>query len=350
MKYYLIYSLGSIFLLILLLLFIYLSFLIFQKYKNEKNNKILTDLEETLKNIENDILSTLRRFNSISKSQTRYLEKHKKIKNLYKILINYLEEFENLKEINQKKISFINIFEIQKNQRTLFIFKTKIDNFVEEYKSLTKIINDSWNLIETGSNESFEILNYINKYLEINKDILNISYSFVKEKLNNLYELTKTIEEQKQTNKITNVANSIEENKKRIILFANKINNLVKIEISIKKFLPLLIKESNLNIEEIELLNNEYLMIKNSNWILEPLNIIIKKLGYIFNLIFIFQNNKYWNFKINDLITKSTNILKIVNKNHEKFLSFKNLLEEENFYKLNLYFKTSMKKLKKFIF
>lgn len=255
---------------IIIICFIALIAVVFLIIRNSKlqnyKDSISKMSAQIVKNNSNN-RAAIARIKHLSKDSNRYqsdLNKLEKIsKNIEKITIKLQECKNNFLESLKK----YNLTICKKNYLNFILAHKEYIALNSEFSAISDTINKHLNVIENVVLNSFELLNQLDKKLDANKNNLSVSYPLLKQELVELKGITIELESQKNSRNLRDVSSILTEQSKRLTAFAEKISHIESIEWLIFKYLPKTIekaKESGKIKDSINSIENNLLTIQAS--------------------------------------------------------------------------------------
>ena len=355
-------KIALILILLLIVLGTLLSIFIYLYWRKNKLTKYKNQIDEwtkKIKNTDNNLVTTINRFQAISTNQKDFetkLATLKRISNkMDKLIYSLNDSFKDIREAIEKykvkeATKLINKCEPQYNE---YLAKAG------EFSEISDMLNFHWNTIDSVAGDSFEVLRRLEEYINNNTSRFSLSHGALINELQKLRDETSVFEAAKTKGKIADVSNKLNEHEKRIRLFVDKVDHFARLEWSIFYDLPELLsglKDKKNQFVEIETLDKDYQEITKT-WLKLPYQEVIenvRKIYFTYYLIdkkvyltyewknYLIQNWKEYEKLFNSLETKVDSIVLLVDDDKkvdnlvkqfaslkEEFLTYKNKYKNE---------------------
>lgn len=301
-----------------------LGIFIFLYIRKTKLNKYIKFLDDSTKNIKNDLTgrnATIQRFITLSNTQETYKAALNQLKSLdsklRKIIVDLNDKYNALRKAAKA-------YKLKEAKKLYLEILPKYEECISMHKQFdekTKNLNKHWNVIEIVTNESFRILRKIEEHLEKNKYRLSHSYDYLTNELKQLSNTTIEWEENKLTHKIDSISNALNQHEKRINIFARKVDHFVNIEWSLFDHLPEIL--SKLSFETKDKLAIKQLIDERENlateWLKLPYQDVQERIKKIYADYYVLNKKTALNAEFQDFINNELeNIGKMINELDQK--------------------------------
>ncbi|WP_406615942.1 hypothetical protein ACJA25_01245 [Mycoplasmopsis hyopharyngis] len=222
-----------IFLILILVLFIVVFLILYFLIRNASINEYAKKVKEIKKEVSNNhsyFKTTLIRYESLSKTNTKfnrdfkYLKKYNEnLDEFYEKIMNLILSFENNKK-HYKRL------ECKKNYNEIKIFYESYKEQESNFKAISENTINSWNEIDETSTKILSTIKKLEEYIDFNQKKLKNSELYLRKELNTLRTEIKNYEEQKTSIKIADVNVKIIDFKNKIKTYINKIDCMLNFE------------------------------------------------------------------------------------------------------------------------
>ncbi|AIA29391.1 hypothetical protein MCFN_01215 [Mycoplasmopsis californica] len=218
-------------------------FLLFRKNKLTRCANDVKKLKDYiyLNNHENQ--STLKRLESISKTNNSMIENQQKIDNLMNQMRKTCEILSPLiREFNEatRKTQLHKVNNLYPQIKKYFNNYKKCNS---EFKSMSDLLNSHWNAIEISVMNTYEVLKVLEDTLRESKEQYNLSYTRLHKELISLRSKTQELEKQRESKNIQDVSGKLNDHDHRVRTFASRVSHMPIIEWLSHHYMPQLLND-----------------------------------------------------------------------------------------------------------